>query len=60
MERPARAEPFQHIVGARAGGDELGLGRAYVSGELEVDDIDAVIELLDRGLPATRPATLSA
>ncbi len=26
---------------------QLGLGRAYVSGELEVDDIDAVIELLD-------------
>jgi cyclopropane-fatty-acyl-phospholipid synthase len=27
---------------------QLGLGRAYVSGELEVDDIDAVLELLDR------------
>jgi len=26
---------------------QLGLGRAYVSGELEVDDIDAVIALLD-------------
>ncbi len=26
---------------------QLGLGRAYVSGELEVDDIDAVLELLD-------------
>jgi cyclopropane-fatty-acyl-phospholipid synthase len=26
---------------------QLGLGRAYVSGELEVDDMDAVIELLD-------------
>lgn len=26
---------------------QLGLGRAYVSGELEVDDIDAVIDLLD-------------
>jgi cyclopropane-fatty-acyl-phospholipid synthase len=26
---------------------QLGLGRAYVSGEIEVDDIDAVIELLD-------------
>jgi len=26
---------------------QLGLGRAYVSGELEVDDIDATIELLD-------------
>jgi cyclopropane-fatty-acyl-phospholipid synthase len=26
---------------------QLGLGRAYVSGELEVDDIDAVIRVLD-------------
>ncbi|HSS31814.1 MAG TPA: cyclopropane-fatty-acyl-phospholipid synthase family protein [Solirubrobacterales bacterium] len=30
---------------------QLGLGRAYVSGELEVDDIDAVIALLDRWQP---------
>ncbi|MEA2315432.1 MAG: cyclopropane-fatty-acyl-phospholipid synthase [Solirubrobacteraceae bacterium] len=26
---------------------QLGLGRAYVSGEIEVDDIDAVLEVLD-------------
>jgi len=26
---------------------QLGLGRAYVSGEIEVDDLDAVIEVLD-------------
>jgi len=26
---------------------QLGLGRAYVSGDIEVDDMDAVIELLD-------------
>ena len=26
---------------------QLGLGRAYVSGEIEVDDIDAVLEMLD-------------
>ena len=26
---------------------QLGLGRAYVSGDIEVDDIDAVLELLD-------------
>jgi cyclopropane-fatty-acyl-phospholipid synthase len=32
---------------------QLGLGRAYVSGELEVDDIDAVIELLDGWKPPT-------
>ena len=30
---------------------QLGLGRAYVSGEIEVDDIDAVIELLDGWKP---------
>jgi cyclopropane-fatty-acyl-phospholipid synthase len=30
---------------------QLGLGRAYVSGELEVDDIDAVIGLLDGWQP---------
>jgi cyclopropane-fatty-acyl-phospholipid synthase len=30
---------------------QLGLGRAYVSGELEVDDIDAVIDLLDEWRP---------
>jgi cyclopropane-fatty-acyl-phospholipid synthase len=30
---------------------QLGLGRAYVSGEIEVDDMDAVIELLDGWRP---------
>ena len=30
---------------------QLGLGRAYVSGAIEVDDIDAVIELLDDWQP---------
>jgi len=30
---------------------QLGLGRAYVSGELDVDDIDAVIELLQTWKP---------
>lgn len=30
---------------------QLGLGRAYVSGELDVDDIDAVIELLESWKP---------
>src|SRR3954464_14366733 len=30
---------------------QLGLGRAYVSGELEVDDIDAVIALLGNWQP---------
>jgi cyclopropane-fatty-acyl-phospholipid synthase len=30
---------------------QLGIGRAYVSGELEVDDIDATIALLDNWIP---------
>jgi len=30
---------------------QLGLGRAYVSGEIEIDDMDAVIELLDTWKP---------
>src|SRR5829696_2774553 len=30
---------------------QLGLGRAYVSGELAVDDLDAVLELLDSWQP---------
>jgi cyclopropane-fatty-acyl-phospholipid synthase len=30
---------------------QLGLGRAYVSGEIEVDDMDAVISLLDTWKP---------
>jgi cyclopropane-fatty-acyl-phospholipid synthase len=30
---------------------QLGLGRAYVSGELEVDDLDGVLELLDGWQP---------
>ena len=32
---------------------QLGLGRAYVSGELEVDDIDATIALLQTWKPPT-------
>ncbi len=36
---------------------QLGLGRAYVSGELEVDDIDAVIELLDGWQPPVLDGT---
>jgi cyclopropane-fatty-acyl-phospholipid synthase len=37
-------DAFAHAV--RAPG-QLGLGRAYVSGAIEVDDLDAVLELLD-------------
>ncbi|HEX3736793.1 MAG TPA: cyclopropane-fatty-acyl-phospholipid synthase family protein [Solirubrobacterales bacterium] len=36
---------------------QLGLGRAYVSGELEVDDIDAVIALLDGWQPPALDGT---
>jgi cyclopropane-fatty-acyl-phospholipid synthase len=36
---------------------QLGLGRAYVSGELEVDDIDAVIEVLDGWQPPSLDST---
>ena len=37
---------------------QLGLGRAYVAGELEVDDVDAVVKLLGRWeAPPLRPAT---
>ena len=43
---------------------QLGLGRAYVSGEIEVDDIDAALELLDgytvAPLNARRKARLAA
>jgi cyclopropane-fatty-acyl-phospholipid synthase len=35
---------------------QLGLGRAYVSGDIEVDDMDAVIELLDSWKPPTLEA----
>jgi cyclopropane-fatty-acyl-phospholipid synthase len=46
---------FAHAL--RAPG-QLGLGRAYVSGELEVDDMDAVLDLLDswQPPPLDRPA----
>jgi cyclopropane-fatty-acyl-phospholipid synthase len=36
---------------------QLGLGRAYASGELEVDDIDAVIELLTTWKPPALDGT---
>jgi cyclopropane-fatty-acyl-phospholipid synthase len=35
---------------------QLGLGRAYVSGEIEVDDMDAVIEVLDSWQPPSLEA----
>jgi cyclopropane-fatty-acyl-phospholipid synthase len=45
VRSPRAAAPAQRAPG------QLGLGRAYVSGEIEVDDIDAVIELLDGWQP---------
>jgi cyclopropane-fatty-acyl-phospholipid synthase len=36
---------------------QLGLGRAYVSGELEVDDIDKVIRVLDAWQPPSLDST---
>jgi cyclopropane-fatty-acyl-phospholipid synthase len=35
---------------------QLGLGRAYVSGELEVDDLDALVEVADSWQPPALPA----
>jgi cyclopropane-fatty-acyl-phospholipid synthase len=35
---------------------QLGLGRAYVSGDIEVDDMDAVIEVLDNWQPPSLDA----
>jgi cyclopropane-fatty-acyl-phospholipid synthase len=56
---PATAEggPTFHVRSPRAAAHalrapgQLGLGRAYVSGEIEVDDMDAVIALLDSWKP---------
>ena len=51
------AGPTFHVRSPRAAAHvlrapgQLGLGRAYVSGEIEVDDIDAVIEVLDGWTP---------
>jgi cyclopropane-fatty-acyl-phospholipid synthase len=39
---------------------QLGLGRAYVSGELEVDDLDAVVGLLDGWKPPSLDARTRA
>jgi cyclopropane-fatty-acyl-phospholipid synthase len=35
---------------------QLGLGRAYVSGELEVDDLDALVDVVDGWTPPPLPA----
>ena len=51
----ARSDAIAYAVSAPG---QLGLGRAYVSGAIEVDDLDAVIGLLnDWQPPAVGPAT---
>jgi cyclopropane-fatty-acyl-phospholipid synthase len=62
--------PTFHVRSPRAMGHvlrapgQLGLGRAYVTGEIEVDDVDAVLEVLDAyrvpPLDARRKARLAA
>jgi cyclopropane-fatty-acyl-phospholipid synthase len=54
MRSPAA---LAHVL--RAPG-QLGIGRAYVSGELEVDDLEAVLQMLDayQPEPIERPAQL--
>ena len=55
--RPATAGPTFYVRSPRAAAHvlrapgQLGLGRAYVSGEIEVDDMDAVIGLLESWKP---------
>ena len=39
---------------------QLGLGRAYVTGEVEVDDLDAALDVLDGYQPAVLDARLKA
>ncbi len=55
---PARRAALAHAL--RAPG-QLGIGRAYVSGALEVDDLDAALELLDElAAAAARPQPAGA
>jgi cyclopropane-fatty-acyl-phospholipid synthase len=51
-----RARSPDAVAHALRAPGQLGLGRAYVSGELEVDDLDAVLSLLDswRAPPLSR------
>ena len=55
--RPPAGGPTFYVRSPRAAAHvlrapgQLGLGRAYVSGEIEVDDMDAVIALLDSWKP---------
>ena len=46
-----RARSKDALAYAVAAPGQLGLGRAYVSGEIEIDDIDAVIDVLNEWKP---------
>jgi cyclopropane-fatty-acyl-phospholipid synthase len=46
-----RVRSPQAVAHALAAPGQLGIGRAYVSGELEVDDLDEVLRLLDSWQP---------
>ena len=50
----------QAIAHALRAPGQLGLGRAYVSGELEVDDLDAIIEVADGWQPPPLDARTKA
>src|SRR6266571_1052566 len=47
-----RARSKDALAYAVAAPGQLGLGRGYVSGEIEIDDIDAVIAVLNEWKPA--------
>jgi cyclopropane-fatty-acyl-phospholipid synthase len=55
-----RARSRDAIAYAVSAPGQLGLGRAYVSGEIEVDDLDAVIGLLNDWQPPPIGATTKA
>src|SRR5215216_2097997 len=55
-----RARSKEALAYAVAAPGQLGLGRAYVSGEIEVDDMDAVIALLNDWKPPPVGATTKA
>ena len=46
-----RARSQDALAYAVAAPGQLGLGRAYVSGEIEIDDIDKVIDVLNEWRP---------
>src|SRR5215207_9846376 len=53
LDRALPSRPFAVVLwdGTRLAPGQLGLGRAYVSGQLAIDDLDEVLELLDSWQP---------